>query len=76
MLFEHGSAAQSLGKANQFVGGLLDPSDYFFVDDLVAFECITGRINESRNNHRSKIEHETVGVSHHRHVTAVSAGGA
>src|SRR5438270_10954794 len=70
------SAAQGFGETDQFVGGLLDASQNFLVDDLIALERVARRINESRNDHRSKIEHQTIGVSHYRHVTAVSAGGA
>src|SRR5437764_4429515 len=70
------SAAQGFGETDQFVGGLLDASQNFLVDDLIAFECVAGRINESRNNHGAKVEHQTIGIRHHRHVTAVSAGGA
>ena len=68
--------AEKMKTSRSQISRLLDPSNYFFVDDLVAFECVAGRVYKSRNDHRSKIEHETVGIGHHRHVTAVPAGGA
>ena len=69
-------ASQCFGESDQVVRHLLDACIDFFVGNLVASECFAGRENEPRNNDTTKIEHETIGVGHDRHVTRSAAGRA
>src|SRR5438067_1639515 len=50
--------------------------DDLFVANVVAIEGISGGKHEPGNNHATKIEHETVRISHDRHVTGRAAGRA
>jgi len=48
----------------------------FFVSDSFAVESITRSKGEPRNDDAAKVEHQAVGVRHHRHVTRVASGSA
>ena len=69
-------ASKRLGEAHKFVGDVFDSLSDFSVHDALAVESVAGGKGEPRNNNAAKIEHETVGVRHHRHVTRVASGGA
>lgn len=69
-------AAQRPGKSHKLVSDLPDPINDSLVADSLAIENMRGGKREARDNNTTKIEHETVGVRHHRHVTALSPGGA
>src|SRR5436190_279277 len=43
---------------------------------LLAVKSLGCGKSESRNNDATKIEHQTIGVRHDRHVTCVASGGA
>src|SRR6266480_453380 len=69
-------ASKRLGEAHKFVGDVFDSLSDFSVRDALAVESVADGKGEPRNNDAAKIEHETVGVRHHRHVTRVASGSA
>src|SRR4051795_8321884 len=66
-------AAKRLCKTDQLVRELVNPFPDFLVLELAAFERAAGGVNETRDNHTAKIEHQTAGEGHHRHVAAHSS---
>ena len=51
------SAAQCFGKTDQIVGDLFDARYDILVRDLIAIKGVPRCVNESGNNHGSKIKH-------------------
>ena len=68
--------SKRFGEANEFVGDLFDSLGDFFVVDALAVESMGCGKREPWNNNATKIEHETVCVRHHRHITRVASGRA
>src|SRR5438046_7406479 len=71
-----GLAPKRFGKTDKIIGDVFDSLRDFFVGDALAAESVACGKGEARNNDATKIEHQTVGIRHHRHVTRMASRGA
>ena len=60
--------------AYELGGDLFDALLNFAVDQPAIAESVARGINKARNDHRSKIEHKTIGKCHHGHVATHASG--